>query len=73
MGYGTKKNRSSLLARVKLLYGYEALKSFNRLYENLNSIPLSKKEKKELLVKTCKNGWDFFARELIQYGFVSRK
>jgi hypothetical protein len=73
MGYGSKKNRSSLLARVKLLYEYETLKSFNRLYENFDSIPLSKKEKKRLFVKTCANGWDFFVRELVQYGFVGRK
>jgi hypothetical protein len=50
MGYGTKKNRGTLLGRVKLFKGYGALKSFNRLYENLNLIPLSKIEKRMLML-----------------------
>jgi len=67
MGYGTKKNRSKLLAKVKLFFGNDALKPFNRLYENFNLIPLSKNEKKNFLLKTCRNGWEFFIQELSKH------
>ena len=60
MGYGTKKNRSSFLGKVKIFIGHDALKSFSRLYDNLNLITLLKVEKKNLLLKTCRNGWEFF-------------
>lgn len=60
MGYGTKKNRSSFLGKVKIFIGYDALKSFSRLYDNLNLITLLKVEKKNFLLKTCRNGWEFF-------------
>lgn len=60
MGYGTKKNRSSFLGKVKIFFGQDALKPFNRLYDNLNLIPLLKAEKKNFLLKTCRNGWEFF-------------
>jgi hypothetical protein len=57
MGYGTEKNKSYLLSRVKLFFGHVALREFTKIYQNLNLLDMSISEKLSFFLSTCRNGW----------------
>lgn len=65
MGYGSDKTRNYCLTRVKLLKGAAAVPAFARKYADLGQLGPSRQERRQLLLETCRNGWEYFVREVL--------
>jgi hypothetical protein len=66
MGYGSDKTRNHCLTRVKLLKGAAAVPAFARKYADLGQLGPSREERKQLLLETCRNGWEYFIQEVLR-------
>lgn len=73
MGYGTDSNRLYLTGRVKLKLGVAALRPFQDFYASLGRGSVCGERRKELLVETCRNGWEYFLGELSSQRYLERR
>lgn len=70
MGYGTTNNRKYLQRMVRLELGEVGVYKFLKLYKALPRVKLECEQNRHLLIETCKNGWQFFIRSIIQNQLV---
>jgi hypothetical protein len=73
MGYGTESNRLYLMGRVKLKLGVASLRAFQEFYVSLGRGSICCQKRKELLVETCRNGWEYFLSELSSQRYLERR
>ena len=65
MGYGTSTNKKQFMSKIKLLGGSDAMQYSTKVYKDLSLLGLGRDQLRQLLVMTCKNGWEYFTREIL--------
>ena len=66
MGYGSRNNRSYLLARFKLHLGPTCFSAFTKFYKRLESISLKITEKRRLFLEISMNGWEYLVGWVVE-------
>ena len=69
MGYGSRRNEKMIVRMVKMYLGDGEISRFIQLYRHMNTINLDAKERKKLLLLTCRNGWQHFVRFVVKHEF----
>ena len=66
MGLGSSKNRSYLLAHLKLHLGPACFSAFTKFYKHLEHLTLPPIEKRRLFLEICLNGWEHLVGWLVE-------
>jgi hypothetical protein len=62
MGYGSSHNKKYFINRVRLTAGDSKAHKFAKIYSNLALLNLNPPDLQNLMLNTCKNGWEYFIR-----------
>ena len=71
MGYGTSRNKKYLHKIVELNLDSHQIFEFFHLYRQLDSLPLDIPAKRDFIIQTCKNGWQYFINFLLKTIFLN--